>query len=260
MSWECRSSRGTGWRIRDWAGWPGRNQRLKRGRRASSWLRRLKRGHPASPDWLERPFSAHRARRIVFRKLVPNATSLRGSWTRGKPMTTHYVRTRLLQGAVAIAGLSTIACGGGHRLAEFDFEDRTMALVFVTPPAPGLLTGGYHLDAEDDVTELVVKTTSGVARDMEARRARARLDSAARRVNLQAGLAERTLERTSRYLGMRPVERVSDADFLLEVHMSSYGLDARGTTAAYLYSNAEVVLLERRTGHEVWNARVHGTD
>src|SRR5690606_8301420 len=155
---------------------------------------------------------------------------------------------------------STIACGGGHRLAEFDFEDRTMALVFVTPPAPGLLTGGYHLDAEDDVTELVVKATWGGARDMESRRARARLDSAARRVYLQAGRAERTLERTSRYLGMRPVERVSDADFLLEVHMSSYGLDARGTTAAYLYSNAEVVLLERRTGHEVWNARVHGTD
>lgn len=175
-------------------------------------------------------------------------------------MSTPSLHTRILPIAAAILGLSAMACGGGHRLAEFNFEDRTMALVYLAPPSPGLLTGGYHLDPEDDVTELVVKATSGVAKDMEARRARARLDSAASRVDLEAGLAARTLERTSRYLGMRPVERTSDADFLLEVHLRSYGLDARGTTAAYLYSNAEVVLLERRTGHEVWNARVYGSD
>ena len=42
--------------------------------------------------------------------------------------------------------------------------------------------------------------------------------------------------------------------------MHSFGLDARSSSAAYLYTNAEAVLLERRTGREIWNVNVRGTD
>jgi hypothetical protein len=73
-------------------------------------------------------------------------------------------------------------------------------------------------------------------------------------------LAKRTLERASRYLGVRPIASGADADFLLEVHMRSYGLDASGSSAATLYTNAEAVLLDRRSGREVWNVTVRGTD
>src|SRR5690606_16136054 len=186
---------------------------------------------------------------------------IRGPDLEGNTMMKSELRpSRVIGFASIVVVLSTIACGGGHRLAEFNFENRSMALVYIAPPAPGLLTGGYDLQETDDIAGLVARATSGVAKDMEARRARARLDSATWRLNVSQDLAGRTLERTSRDLGLRPVESPSEADYLLEVHMRSYGLDARGTTAAYLYSNAEAVLIERRTGHEVWNAKVHGTD
>ena len=42
--------------------------------------------------------------------------------------------------------------------------------------------------------------------------------------------------------------------------MKSFGLDARGSSSASLYTNAEAVLLDRRTGREIWNVVVHGTD
>ena len=42
--------------------------------------------------------------------------------------------------------------------------------------------------------------------------------------------------------------------------MKSFGLDARGQNSACLYTNAEAVLLDRRTGREIWNCAVHGTD
>ena len=177
-------------------------------------------------------------RRLTFRRPTPRAAT----------------------GLLALAVLASAGCGGGHHLDEYTFANRSMALVYIAPPAPGLLTRKYDVRRSDDLVDAVITAGAGVARDAEARRARARLDSATSRTAVTEDLARRTLERTSRYLGMRPVEAPGDADFLLEVHMRSYGVDARSQSAAYLYTNAEAVLLDRHTGREIWNVKVRGTD
>lgn len=162
--------------------------------------------------------------------------------------------------AAAALLLAGAACGGTHHhLNEYTFADHTLGLVVLDTPAPGLLTGSYDLRT-DDVVELAAKAGSKVLKDVEARRARARMDSASARMRLTDSLAKRALERASRYLGVRPTSAVADADYLLEIHMRNYGLDASGTGAASLYTNAEVVLLDRRSGREIWFVKVHGTD
>ena len=156
--------------------------------------------------------------------------------------------------------LASSACGGTrHHLSEYTFADRSLALVVLGTPAPGLITGSYDLRSTD-IVEVVVKAGSKAAKDIEARRARVRMDSATASMRLTDSLAKRTLDRASRYLGVRPTTSSADADFLLEVHMRNYGLDASGSGAASLYTNAEAVLLDRRTGREIWNVTVHGTD
>jgi hypothetical protein len=167
---------------------------------------------------------------------------------------------RLPAVAAAALLLASSACGGPrHHLNEYTFADRSLALVVLGTPAPGIITGGYDLRTED-VVELAAKMGSKVVKDVEARRARARMDSATTRMRLTDSLARRALDRASRYLGVRPTSSTTDADFLLEVHMHNYGLDASGSGAASLYTNAEAVLLDRRTGREIWNVKVHGTD
>ncbi len=158
----------------------------------------------------------------------------------------------------ALLLVASSACGARHHLNEYTFADRSMALVVLGTPAPGLITGGYDLRS-DDVVELAAKAGSKVVKDVEARRARARMDSATARMRLADSLAKRTLERASRYLGVRPATSAADADYLLEMHMRNYGINASGSTAS-LYTNAEAVLLDRRTGREIWNVKVHGTD
>lgn len=160
---------------------------------------------------------------------------------------------------VALAALALSACAGHHHLGEYTFAERSMAVVVLSSPAPDLLTSGYSVRADDPVGS-VLRAGTTAAKEVEARRARARLDSATARVGPTGDLAQRTLERASRYLGTRPVNSESDADFLLEVRMKNFGLDARGSSSAYLYTNAEAVLLDRRTGREIWNVSVHGTD
>jgi hypothetical protein len=167
--------------------------------------------------------------------------------------------TRLYALTAAVGLLATSACGPHYHLNEYTFADHTLALVVLGTPSPNLITGSYDLRS-DDVVELAAKVGSKAVKDVEARRARARLDSATSHMRLTDSLAMRALDRASRYLGVRPTRSAANADYLLEIHMRNYGIDASGSGAASLYTNAEAVLLDRRTGREIWNVKVHGTD
>jgi hypothetical protein len=160
-----------------------------------------------------------------------------------------------------LAGLALLtACGSKHHLADYPFASRTLAVVYIAPPAPELLTAYYDVRGSTSPLDAVVRAGAGVAKEVEGRRASARLDSATARVNIPGVLAQRTLDRASRYLGTHPVSDASTADYLMEVHMERFGINAKGDHAAYLFTYAEVVLLDRRTGREIWNINVHSRD
>ena len=160
----------------------------------------------------------------------------------------------ILMAALVLSGCSK------HYLRDYQFSDKTIGLVYVDPPAPELLHGWYNLDVGQTAVQTVVRAGASVAKEIEARRASARLDSAATRVDVPSRLAQRTLERASRYLGTRPVATPEGADFVLEIQLRSFGIDARSSHAAYLYTRAEAVLIDRRTGREIWSERVRGSD
>ena len=153
-----------------------------------------------------------------------------------------------------------VGCGGGHHLAEYPFSSRTLAVVYIAPPAPVLLTGYYDLTNSQNPVEVAVRAGADVAREREARRAGARLDSATARIDIPKVLAQRTLERASRYLGTRPITDEQQADYLMEVRIERFGINAKADEATYLFTYAEAVLLDRRTGREIWNVNIHGRD
>lgn len=175
-----------------------------------------------------------------------------------------YETTRRAVRWIALAAFATISlgCGRKHYLKNYQFADRTMALVYIEPPAPELLHGWYNLGSAvtDNPMQTVVRAGAGVAKEVEARRASARLDSASAQVDIAAKLADRTLERAARYLGTRAVDNDRNADFVLEVHMRSFGIDARSSNAVWLYTRAEAVLIDRQTGREIWSEEVRGSD
>lgn len=165
--------------------------------------------------------------------------------------------TLLLVGLATTVGVLG-ACGGRHHLNQYDFSGHSLAVVYFAAPSPELRTGGYDVDTRDPLSAVV--TAGGrVAREVEARQARERLATAADRLDLAARMAERSLERTSRYLGARPVEDGARADYLLEVDVRSLGLDARGERL-HLFVSSEAVLLDARTGREIWASHVRSSD
>jgi len=161
-----------------------------------------------------------------------------------------------LAASLAILGAAS-GCGGHNHLSEYNFESRSLAVVYIAPPRPVLLTGWYDVAANDPVTA-VVAAGSGVAKEVSARRARSRLDSATALVDVAGLMSGRTLERTSRYLAAKPTADSRNADFVLEVNVHNSGIDVRGRNAAYLFMSATAVLLDARSGREIWSFDVDG--
>ena len=165
-------------------------------------------------------------------------------------------------GVITVAGLmlATAACGPKHHLKEYQFAEKSIAFAYIAPPAPILTTEGIDLDASTNPVTTVLKAGAAAAKEREARRASAKLDTALKRTDFASILTLKTLERASRYLGTRPVPSPDTADYILEVHMERLGIDVSEEDAAYLFTRAQTVLLDRRTGREIWSVGVRGTD
>lgn len=163
-------------------------------------------------------------------------------------------RAAAVSAAVLLAG-----CGASHHLSEYAFAGRPLAVVDTGTPAPVLLTGGSDVDA-DDPLGAVIEAGSRAAEEVEGRRARARLDSAAARLDVGRLMGGRIQERAARYLGSSRADDADASEFLLEVDVDSYGIDARGGDDALLFVRAEAVLLETATGREIWSSVVRGRD
>ena len=169
---------------------------------------------------------------------------------------------RLFTGALAAALLFTAGCAGTNHLAEYDFEGRTVAVTAAVPPLPGVFTDPAieSLNPEKPV-ETFLRLSTAAAREIAARRAEARMDSALARVDVADRLARRTLLKGARYLGYRPVNDLDRADFLLDIRVKDYGLTAHSWDAAVNFVlDAEVRLLERRAHRVVWKKKIRHTE
>lgn len=161
--------------------------------------------------------------------------------------------------AAASAAVLLTACGASHHLAEYSFAGHPLAVVDTGTPAPVLLTGGSGVDT-DDPLGAVIEAGSRAAEEVEGRRARARLDSAAARLDVGGLMGRRIQERAARYLGSSRAGDPDASEFLLELDVDGFGIDARGRDDALLFVRAEAVLLETATGREIWSSEVRGRD
>jgi hypothetical protein len=152
------------------------------------------------------------------------------------------------------------ACGGRHHLEQYNFSNRSIALVFIEAPSPELLHGWFSIRPSQNAVQNVVRAGAAVYKEIEARKAVTRFDAASRQVDFRDELARRTLERTSRYLGTRVAATPDSADYLLEINMRSFGLDARSNNSTDMFMRAEAVLIHRITGREIWREGIRARD
>jgi hypothetical protein len=174
-------------------------------------------------------------------------------------MTPHARRVRLL--AVALVATIPAACRGTGRLAEYDFRDRTLAVRSRIPPHPQVLTGPYFLDWPANPVWAVIRAGTRIAKEIEASEVRARLDSAAATIDISGRLAGRAHDRAAFHLRANPTEDERSADFVVEVVVHEYGIDAEDwDAAAHFYVAARLIIIDGRDGTQIWDTSVKARD
>ena len=150
-------------------------------------------------------------------------------------------------------------CGPSHRLRDYDFDGRSVAVIAAIPPAPRVMSDLWSdafIDPYDPFGS-AVRVGSAAAKWEQARKAQARLDSAVARVDVAEIVARRALAGAAPTLGLRPVDRPDEADFVLDIRVYDYGLVADSYDGAtYFAMEADVVLFDGRTRETVWKERL----
>lgn len=178
--------------------------------------------------------------------------------TSPRPAAMHTPALLLLVGAL----LSTTGCASAGRLAEYSFEDRTLAVVTTTPPRPTIDTPEFREGGggEGGLLGAVIRIGAELARDYEAWKAGPKLERAAEMADVPGHLSAGVLERSAGILRAEPVDRVQDADFEMVVVVRNHGIDfSDWDGAARWFIDAEVTLNDRE-GARIWRAHVDERD
>jgi hypothetical protein len=160
----------------------------------------------------------------------------------------------------ALAVLPVLAgCGPSHRLGQYDFTDRSVAVIAAIPPGPRVVSGPWSeafVDLRDPIGS-AVRVGTAAKKWEAARKAQARLDSASARVDVAAIIARRALSGSAPVLALRPVDDPNASDFVLDIRVYHYGLVADSYEGAtYFAVEADVVLLDGATREAVWKEKL----
>jgi hypothetical protein len=165
--------------------------------------------------------------------------------------------------AVAVAALVvTAACAGTQRLGHYDFRGGTLGVVTLAPAHPEIIgAGGTDLRTSGDAVESLIRIGSEVVREAEMQRFRGRLSDAADRVAVADRMSERVLRQSATMLRATPVTGGAAPDYELEVRIRRYGI-ATGSarTGTDLVVDADLVLLDTRTGRRIWRNELRARD
>lgn len=168
------------------------------------------------------------------------------------PQTCVRTGTARLLSALTLAVLAA-GCASAGRLGEYDFRDRSLAVVNVAPPAPHIDTGDDMEIDTRDWAGTAARVGASIFKEGMAERARARLDTASSSLDAGSRMSARLLGLASRELRARPTDMVEDADFELEVRIREYGIEADDwDSQARFFLHARIRLLDPASGAEIW--------
>ena len=157
-----------------------------------------------------------------------------------------------LAALIAVIVLAT-GCGGANSLNKVDFEARTVAVVAEIPGAPYI---------NDVLLGTISWTTYGlnhspvfdwsILEKDKRKPVRARLDSALAYVDVTERIVSRVLIQTASHLGCRPITDAAAADYVLHIDLHRYGFQANRHRLTSFYLEAELQLIDNRTGKLIW--------
>ncbi len=158
---------------------------------------------------------------------------------------------------IVFVSLGLIECSSYKKLINYTFKDHTASAIVTAAPWADVFTDSYmHID-KDNLFRTFLNVGSAIAKEVEAEKVKTLLDSAMKQVNVPERIKNRTLEKGADYLHYRPVQEHSQADYLFDIYIKDYGIDAKSWDAGvYFKIDVKVNLIDNRTGKQIWKKHV----
>jgi hypothetical protein len=156
-----------------------------------------------------------------------------------------------------LAATLLASCATVNRLDDIRLDNAALASVLAPPPPPSLDTW-YNLGIDThDPVGTALRVGSSIVMAAEAKKAGERMREALEEVDVPAALLEESSARCARALGADRVDDTRDADFVLDLEIEEYGIDAPSWGGAVaLQIDLTVRLYERRSRDLVWRRHV----
>ena len=152
-------------------------------------------------------------------------------------------------------------CGGANSLNKVDFEARTVAVVVEIPETPNFTDALLSNNSWNSygLNHRLLFDGSFLKKD-KRKPARALFDSALAYVDVTERIVSRVLIQTASHLGCRPIADAAAADYILHIDVRRYGFQADRYTLTSFYLEAELQLIDHRTGKRIWKKKVRETE
>ncbi len=161
-----------------------------------------------------------------------------------------------------VCGLMLLIACASHKLVEYDLRKADIAARTFMPPRANVFTDLHNLYINPhDLIGSALSVGTTVAKESQAGKARARLDSAMMIVDVPAIIEEEMLFRSAELLNFRPVNEVKLADFVFNVRMEKYGVDAKSwDLGTFFVIESKIELIDNQTQRRIWRRSVEARE
>ena len=167
-------------------------------------------------------------------------------------------RTGSLVGLVLVLAAG---CSGSSPLHTVDFEARTVAVVATVPGAPHLADVHFANTAWNSYgLERRVGFESSVLMKDHRKPVRALYDSAMAYVDFTERIESQVLIQTASDLGCRPIADAAAADYVFHIDLRRYGFQVNRFALTTFSLEAELRLIDNRSGKRLWKKKVQETE
>ncbi len=168
-----------------------------------------------------------------------------------------FSRLSILPVVVAVGAVLLTQCGSSNKLHNYQFNERTIATQMLTPPAPIVFSDSFIWIDKDDPIGSVLRIGTTIAKEIEASKVRARLDSAMQQVDIPLLVEDMVAEKGAKVLRCQNIAEPKKADFLLDIDIKKYGIEAESWFATTRFRmEIEVTLVDNAATARIWKKKV----
>jgi hypothetical protein len=163
------------------------------------------------------------------------------------------IRRFVLPAIAAVTAVLLASCATVNRLESISLHDAELASVLAPPPPPSLDSWSHLSIDPSNPIGTVLRIGSSIVLAAEAQKAAERMREALTEIDVPAVVFEESTARCARALGAGRVGDTRDADFVLDLEIEHYGIDAPSWgSAVSLEISVTARLYERRSRDLVW--------